>query len=203
MRCPLRWRRSLPVGVRKSNRARCASSRHQGEPRTDHRHTLAERVSPANVTKRAMSKVVDQVSRPEVQIGGRGPDRGHTGPGRVAPPPRLAELRPARQTALRAYLDSLVRSEYRRRSAGRRRCRGHPAGIRISQPAPYGSELTSAGSSSRSGFTSLTSPSTGEKMSLTDLGRLDLPARLPGRHPATSGGTRRRRRRPEPAGRSR
>src|SRR2546429_574710 len=31
--------------------------------------TLAERVSPANVTKRAMSKVVDQVSRPEVQIG--------------------------------------------------------------------------------------------------------------------------------------
>ncbi len=31
--------------------------------------TLTERVSPANVTKRAMSKVLDQVSRPEVQIG--------------------------------------------------------------------------------------------------------------------------------------
>jgi hypothetical protein len=31
--------------------------------------TLAERVSPANVTKRAVSRVMDQVSRPEVQIG--------------------------------------------------------------------------------------------------------------------------------------
>jgi len=31
--------------------------------------TLTERVSPANVAKRAMSKVLDQVSRPEVQIG--------------------------------------------------------------------------------------------------------------------------------------
>jgi len=31
--------------------------------------TLAERVSPANVTKRAMSRVVDQVSKPPVQIG--------------------------------------------------------------------------------------------------------------------------------------
>jgi uncharacterized protein DUF3618 len=31
--------------------------------------TLAERVSPANVAKRAMAKVLDQVSRPEVQIG--------------------------------------------------------------------------------------------------------------------------------------
>jgi hypothetical protein len=31
--------------------------------------TLAERVSPANVTKRAISKVMDQVSRPQVQIG--------------------------------------------------------------------------------------------------------------------------------------
>ena len=31
--------------------------------------TLAERVSPANVAKRAMSKVLDQASRPEVQIG--------------------------------------------------------------------------------------------------------------------------------------
>ena len=31
--------------------------------------TLAERVSPANVTKRAMSQVVDQFSKPSVQIG--------------------------------------------------------------------------------------------------------------------------------------
>ena len=31
--------------------------------------TLAERVSPANVAKRAMSKVLDQAARPEVQIG--------------------------------------------------------------------------------------------------------------------------------------
>ena len=31
--------------------------------------TLADRVSPANVTKRAMARVMDQVSRPEVQIG--------------------------------------------------------------------------------------------------------------------------------------
>jgi hypothetical protein len=31
--------------------------------------TLAERVSPANVTKRAVSRVIDQVARPEVQIG--------------------------------------------------------------------------------------------------------------------------------------
>jgi len=31
--------------------------------------TLAERVSPANVTKRAVSRVMEQVSRPEVQIG--------------------------------------------------------------------------------------------------------------------------------------
>ena len=31
--------------------------------------TLAERVSPANVTKRALSRVMDQVSRPPVQIG--------------------------------------------------------------------------------------------------------------------------------------
>ena len=31
--------------------------------------TLAERVSPVNVAKRAMAKVLDQVSRPEVQIG--------------------------------------------------------------------------------------------------------------------------------------
>jgi hypothetical protein len=31
--------------------------------------TLTERVSPANVAKRAMSKVLDQASRPEVQIG--------------------------------------------------------------------------------------------------------------------------------------
>ena len=31
--------------------------------------TLTERVSPANVAKRARSKVLDQVSRPEVQIG--------------------------------------------------------------------------------------------------------------------------------------
>jgi hypothetical protein len=30
--------------------------------------TLADRVSPANVARRAMSRVVDQVSRPEVQI---------------------------------------------------------------------------------------------------------------------------------------
>ena len=30
---------------------------------------LAERISPANVTKRAVSRVMDQVSRPEVQIG--------------------------------------------------------------------------------------------------------------------------------------
>jgi hypothetical protein len=30
--------------------------------------TLTERVSPANVAKRAMSKVLDQASRPEVQI---------------------------------------------------------------------------------------------------------------------------------------
>ena len=30
--------------------------------------TLAERVSPANVARRAMSRVVDQVSRPEVQM---------------------------------------------------------------------------------------------------------------------------------------
>jgi Protein of unknown function (DUF3618) len=31
--------------------------------------TLTERVSPANIAKRAMSKVLDQASRPEVQIG--------------------------------------------------------------------------------------------------------------------------------------
>ena len=31
--------------------------------------TLAERVSPANVTKRAVSRVMGQVARPEVQIG--------------------------------------------------------------------------------------------------------------------------------------
>ena len=31
--------------------------------------TLAERVSPANVTKRAMSQVADQFSKPPVQIG--------------------------------------------------------------------------------------------------------------------------------------
>jgi len=31
--------------------------------------TLTERVSPANLAKRAMSQVRDQVSRPEVQIG--------------------------------------------------------------------------------------------------------------------------------------
>jgi hypothetical protein len=31
--------------------------------------TLTERVSPANVARRAMSKVVEQASRPEVQIG--------------------------------------------------------------------------------------------------------------------------------------
>ena len=31
--------------------------------------TLTERVSPGNVAKRAMSKVLDQASRPEVQIG--------------------------------------------------------------------------------------------------------------------------------------
>ncbi len=31
--------------------------------------TLTERVSPANVAKRAMSKLRDQASRPEVQIG--------------------------------------------------------------------------------------------------------------------------------------
>jgi hypothetical protein len=31
--------------------------------------TLTERVSPANVAKRAMAKVLDQASRPEVQIG--------------------------------------------------------------------------------------------------------------------------------------
>ena len=31
--------------------------------------TLTERVSPANVAKRAMSKVLDQASRPEIQIG--------------------------------------------------------------------------------------------------------------------------------------
>jgi len=31
--------------------------------------TLTERVSPANVAKRALSRVRDQVSRPEVQIG--------------------------------------------------------------------------------------------------------------------------------------
>jgi hypothetical protein len=31
--------------------------------------TLTERVSPANVTKRAISKMLDQASRPEVQIG--------------------------------------------------------------------------------------------------------------------------------------
>ena len=31
--------------------------------------TLTERVSPANVTKRAIAKVLDQASRPEVQIG--------------------------------------------------------------------------------------------------------------------------------------
>ena len=30
--------------------------------------TLAERVSPANVARRALSRVVDQVSRPEVQL---------------------------------------------------------------------------------------------------------------------------------------
>jgi Protein of unknown function (DUF3618) len=32
--------------------------------------TLADRVSPANVARRAMSRVVDQMSRPEVQIAG-------------------------------------------------------------------------------------------------------------------------------------
>ena len=32
--------------------------------------TLAERVSPANVARRTLSRVVDQVSRPEVQIAG-------------------------------------------------------------------------------------------------------------------------------------
>ena len=32
--------------------------------------TLAERVSPANVARRAMSRVVEQVSRPEVQMAG-------------------------------------------------------------------------------------------------------------------------------------
>jgi hypothetical protein len=31
--------------------------------------TLAERVSPANITKRAISRVMDQVSKPPVQIG--------------------------------------------------------------------------------------------------------------------------------------
>ena len=31
--------------------------------------TLTERVSPANVAKRALSRVRDQASRPEVQIG--------------------------------------------------------------------------------------------------------------------------------------
>jgi hypothetical protein len=31
--------------------------------------TLTERVSPGNVAKRAMSKVLDQAARPEVQIG--------------------------------------------------------------------------------------------------------------------------------------
>jgi hypothetical protein len=31
--------------------------------------TLTERVSPANVAKRAMSKVLEQAARPEVQIG--------------------------------------------------------------------------------------------------------------------------------------
>ena len=31
--------------------------------------TLTERVSPANVAKRALSKLRDQASRPEVQIG--------------------------------------------------------------------------------------------------------------------------------------
>jgi hypothetical protein len=31
--------------------------------------TLTERVSPANVAKRALSRALDQVSRPEVQIG--------------------------------------------------------------------------------------------------------------------------------------
>ena len=31
--------------------------------------TLTERVSPANVAKRALSKALDQASRPEVQIG--------------------------------------------------------------------------------------------------------------------------------------
>jgi hypothetical protein len=31
--------------------------------------TLTERVSPANLAKRAMSQVRDQVSRPEIQIG--------------------------------------------------------------------------------------------------------------------------------------
>ena len=31
--------------------------------------TLTERVSPANLAKRAMSKVLDQAARPEVQIG--------------------------------------------------------------------------------------------------------------------------------------
>ena len=31
--------------------------------------TLTERVSPANVAKRVMAKVLDEVSRPEVQIG--------------------------------------------------------------------------------------------------------------------------------------
>ncbi len=30
--------------------------------------TLTQRVSPANVARRAMSRVVDQVSRPEVQL---------------------------------------------------------------------------------------------------------------------------------------
>jgi len=30
--------------------------------------TLADRVSPANVARRALSRVVDQVSRPEVQM---------------------------------------------------------------------------------------------------------------------------------------
>jgi hypothetical protein len=38
-----------------------------------------------------------------------------------------------------------------------------------SQPAPYGSELISPGFSSISGLTSVTSPSTGEYRSLTDL----------------------------------
>jgi hypothetical protein len=31
--------------------------------------TLTERISPANLTKRAMSQVRDQVARPEVQLG--------------------------------------------------------------------------------------------------------------------------------------